>query len=591
MGAASQQPGVQVSIAHYRLLARLGAGGMGEVWRALDTRLNREVAIKILPEAFASDPDRRARFEREAQVLAALNHPNIAQVYGFEERALVMELVNGETLAGPVPLDTALGYADQIAGALESAHEKGIVHRDLKPANIMVTPSGVVKVLDFGLARMADPVTERTSDVANSPTLTISATRAGMILGTARHMAPEQARGKVVDKRADIWAFGCVLYEMLAGKPLFEGETISDILASVIKEEPDLSALSVPDHIRGVIAKCLRKDPQTRWRDIGDVRMALNEAPGPAATQPSSKTARVAWAAAVVMSILAVALALAFWRGGRAESPRPFMSLSVDLGPDAIRARDITLALSPDGTRVVFPIRTAGGGSQLAIRSLAQSSAQPLPGTDGAAQPFFSPDGEWVGFFAADKVQKVSVRGGDPITIASAMGGATPGNLSNGRGGTWSPTGDSVFAPGSASGLSRVPEQGGEPRVVTTLQTREGTHRWPQFLPGGKAVLFTASANRTDFAHGTVEAVSLPNGQRKVLVRDAFFGRGRPRPRHSEVAIAVHRRKRRRGESARDARFPSQRRQRHRLQHASRWQAICHVAGHKAAGHLDAGGF
>src|SRR5271154_3061429 len=261
------------TIGSYRITAKLGAGGMGEVYRARDTKLDREVAIKVLPAALAQDPERLARFEREAKVLASLNHPNIAQIYGIEDRTLIMELVEGQTLQGPLPLDTVLNYARQIADALEAAHEKNIIHRDLKPANIMITPAGVIKVLDFGLAAVtqsSDP-----SDPANSPTLTVSPTRAGMILGTAAYMSPEQARGKVVDKRTDIWAFGAVLYEIIIGKPLFSGETVSDIFVEVLSKEPDLSAL--PEGARYVVERCLRKDARKRWQAIGDVRIALEE--------------------------------------------------------------------------------------------------------------------------------------------------------------------------------------------------------------------------------------------------------------------------------------------------------------------------
>src|SRR6202522_2185941 len=276
----------------YEILAPIGAGGMGEVYRAKDTKLQRDVAIKVLPAALAQDPERLARFEREAKVLASLNHPNIAQIYGIEDRALIMELVEGETVQGPFPLETALNYARQIAEALEAAHEKNIIHRDLKPANIMITPAGVVKVLDFGLAAVgqsSDP-----SNPANSPTLTISPTRAGMILGTAAYMSPEQARGKVVDKRADIWAFGVVLYELLTGKRLFQGEDLTETLASVVKEEPPWGA--VPPQVRRLLKSCLEKDPKRRLRDIGDVWRMLEE---PAETQPArSRQSWIPWAAA-----------------------------------------------------------------------------------------------------------------------------------------------------------------------------------------------------------------------------------------------------------------------------------------------------
>src|SRR6202167_5636133 len=315
----------------YEILAHISAGGMGEVYRARDTKLDRDVAIKVIPPALAQDPERLARFEREAKVLASLNHPNIAQIYGIEEsnsvRALVMELVPGETLKGPLPVETALNYAKQIADALEAAHERGVVHRDLKPANIMLTPEGVVKVLDFGLAAVAqssDP-----SNPANSQTLTISPTRAGMILGTAAYMSPEQARGKPVDKRADIWAFGVVLYEMLTGKPLLAGETVSDTLAQVLTKEPDWE--QVPAKVRRLLKRCLEKDPKKRLRDIGDAWEVLEE---PLTTASSrSRLGRAGWIAAAV---LVVALGVALWAPWHAQKPadRPLVRLDVDLGAD-----------------------------------------------------------------------------------------------------------------------------------------------------------------------------------------------------------------------------------------------------------------
>src|ERR1700685_2411790 len=309
----------------YEILAPIGAGGMGEVYRARDTKLDRDVAIKVLPASFAQDPERLARFEREAKVLASLNHPNIAQIYGIEDRALVMELVPGESLKGPLPLETAMNYAKKIADALEDAHEKGIIHRDLKPANIMVTPQGVVKVLDFGLATVAqssDP-----SNPANSPTLTISPTRAGMILGTAAYMSPEQARGKVVDKRADIWAFGVVLFEMLTGKPLFHGETVSDTLAQVLTKEPDWE--QVPAKVRRLLQACLQKDPKQRLQAVGDWKLMLTDVQQIHVAAPSqSQFSFAAWAAAAA---LALALGVALWAPRRAANSvdRPLMRLEV----------------------------------------------------------------------------------------------------------------------------------------------------------------------------------------------------------------------------------------------------------------------
>src|SRR5271170_3335715 len=337
----------------YEILAPLGAGGMGEVYKARDIKLDRDVAIKVLPASFAQDPERLARFEREAKVLASLNHPNIAQIYGIEDRALVMELVPGQSLKGPLPLETALNYAKQIADALEAAHEKNIIHRDLKPANIMVTPASVVKVLDFGLAAVSQ--SSDSSDPVNSPTLTISPTRAGMILGTAAYMSPEQARGKPVDKRADIWAFGVVLFEMLTGRRLFEGETVSDTLAHVLKEEPDWTR--VPAKVQRLLRACLQKDPKQRLQAIGDWKLMLAE-DAPIATAPSpSRLGMTGWAAAAV---LVVALGVALWAPWRAQKPvdRPLVRLDVDLGADvslpAPYAGGSNVAISPDGTRLVY---------------------------------------------------------------------------------------------------------------------------------------------------------------------------------------------------------------------------------------------
>src|SRR5579863_947822 len=329
------------TIAHYRITAKLGEGGMGEVYRAVDTKLDREVALKILPAAFAADADRMARFEREAKVLASLNHPNIAQIYGVEERALVMELVEGEPLKGPVPLETALDYARQIADALEAAHEKGIVHRDLEPANIKVTPAGVVKVLDFGLAAIAQGPAVQSANPATSPTLTMRATEAGVIMGTAGYMAPEQARGKPVDKRADIWAFGVVLYEILSGARAFDGEDVAEVLAAVIHKEPDLARL--PEPVRGVVERCLRKDPRKRMRDIGDVRMALEEE-AVAQPAPPRMSARKRWLAWVTAAVFAAIAGAASWTAWRATRPadRPLMRLSVELGADVVRNQNFT---------------------------------------------------------------------------------------------------------------------------------------------------------------------------------------------------------------------------------------------------------
>jgi serine/threonine-protein kinase len=387
------------TIAHYRITAKLGQGGMGEVWRATDTKLNRDVAIKVLPEAFAQDADRMARFEREAQVLASLNHPNIAAIYGVEERALVMELVEGEQLHGPLSLETALNCARQIAEALEAAHEKGITHRDLKPGNIMVTPQGVVKVLDFGLAAVAQT---SSGDPTTSPTLTISPTRAGMILGTAAYMSPEQARGTPADKRADIWSFGVVLYEMLTGEQLFQGETVSDTLAAVLTKEPDLAR--VPVKVRQLLERCLKKDPQQRLRDIGDAFSLLAEAP-----QAQQTASRLPWAIAGALALVAAVAFWAPWRARPTKPMQPLLRLPLDLGSDALLGSyaGADAILSPDGSRIVYV-----SNARLFRRRLDQTEATELPGTEGAYAPFFSPDGQWVGFFVRGELKKASVEGG-----------------------------------------------------------------------------------------------------------------------------------------------------------------------------------
>jgi predicted Ser/Thr protein kinase len=483
----------------YEILAPIGAGGMGEVYRARDTKLKREIALKVLPDSFARDPERMARFQREAEVLAAFNHANIAQIYGVEDRALVMELVDGQTLQGPLPLETALNYARQIADALEAAHEKNIIHRDLKPANIMITPAGVVKVLDFGLAAVAqssDP-----SDPANSPTLTISPTRAGMILGTAAYMSPEQARGKAVDKRADIWAFGVVLFEMLTGQRLFAGETVSDTLAAVLKTEPDLT--QVPANVRRLLEACLQKDPKRRLQAIGDWRLLLTDEPQQVVAPSRS---RLAWIAAV-LAVVSIGLGAMLWRSTRPIDPplKPLVRLDVDLGPDvSLGSRSgADVIISPDGTRLVYVSR-----NRLFTRRLDQTDATELAGTEGASAPFISPDGQWVGFFAGGKLKKTSVEGGGVIALCDA--GVIP------PGGSWSGDGYIVAALNLPDGLWQIPSAGGTPVLLTRLDHGETgyEYQWPQIIPGAKAVLFTHAGN--------VEVISLPERRSKVLAHGTF---------------------------------------------------------------------
>ncbi len=389
----------------YEVVALIGQGGMGEVYLALDTKLGRDVAIKVLPEAFAHDPQRLARFQREAKMLASLNHPNIATIHGLEEsngtHYLVMELVPGETLRervareGALPVEEALGIARQIAEALEAAHEKSIIHRDLKPANVKVTPEGKVKVLDFGLAK-AFAGEEAGSDPSNSPTLSQAATLPGVILGTAAYMSPEQAQGKPVDKRADIWAFGVVVYEMVTGRRPFRGDGVPETLAAVLKEEPQWDR--VPAKVQGLLRSCLKKDPKQRLRDIADAKLLVEETPQTLERANSGlRHSRVLWVAA-----LAVVAVVAVWVAWLATRPvdRPLMRFRADLGPEAVEGANITAAISPDGTRLAFVARDAGGKEQLATRLLDQAQATVLSGTENAADPFFSPDGLWIGFFA-----------------------------------------------------------------------------------------------------------------------------------------------------------------------------------------------
>jgi Tol biopolymer transport system component/predicted Ser/Thr protein kinase len=453
----------------YEILAPIGAGGMGEVYRARDTKLERDVAIKVLPAALAQDPERLARFEREAKVLAALNHPNIAQIYGIEDRALIMELVDGQTLQGPLPLETALDYARQIADALEAAHEKSIIHRDLKPANIMITPSGVVKVLDFGLAAVSqssDP-----SNPANSPTLTISPTRAGMILGTAAYMSPEQARGKAVDKRADIWAFGVVLYEMLTGKQLFQGETVSDTLAQVLTKEPDWKQL--PAKVRRLLRRCLDKDPKRRLRDIGDAWELLEDLPTP--TAPSrSWLGMTSSVAAGVFALVAATLAFIHFREKppvqevvRFEIPAPANAKFDDFsGP----------VVSRDGRKIAFIATGADRKPMIWVRSLDAEEARPLAGTEDAYGPFWSPDSRFLAFASGGKLKKIGATGGpaQPLCDAPSL-----------RGGVW--TSDNRILFGTLGPLQVVSASGGMPTPLTVVDhsRNELAHAVSAMLPDG----------------------------------------------------------------------------------------------------------
>jgi eukaryotic-like serine/threonine-protein kinase len=463
---------------------------MGEVWRARDSRLSRDVALKVLPTAFTRDPDRLSRFRREAQVLAALNHPNIAAIYGFEEsdgvQALVLELVDGPTLAdriaqGPIPFDAVLSIARQLVEALEAAHEQGIVHRDLKPANIKLRPDGTVKVLDFGLAKLADPVASGLHtghSVASSPTLTTPAmTQLGMILGTAAYMSPEQAAGKPVDKRADIWAFGAVLSEMLTGKRLFEGETIAHTLASVLTKEPNWSTL--PEHVQRLLRWCLEKDPKQRLRDIGDAKRLLVHQESSDLARRDKLASNLRWkvgaAAVTALAIPALAITLVHFR----EEPLRPQVLQYTI-PSPENGRIDTFELSPDGHYVVIAL-VGVRGFPLWIRALDSPQARALPGTEGATHPFWSPDSRYIGFFAQGKIKKVAVSGGPAQVLADAP---------SGRGGTWNRDAVIVFNPGFGAGLSRISASGGD--LVSITEAASGTHGFPQFLPDGRRFLYLA---------------------------------------------------------------------------------------------------
>ena len=520
---------------------------MGQVWQATDTQLKREVALKILPDAFAADPDRLARFKREAQILASLNHPNIAAIYGIEEapstsapstdgdaersqgsgqavRALVLELVEGPTLAdrisnGPIPLDEALPIAKQIAEALEAAHEAGVIHRDLKPANIKVRDDGTVKVLDFGLAKALGP--SPTGDPSESPTLTAMATQMGVIMGTAAYMSPEQARGKPVDKRADIWAFGCVVYEMLTGSKPFPGDDISQTLARVIDRDPDWETLprALPQALDTCLRRCLQKDPRQRVRDIGDARLAMEggfETTASAPSEPVAVPQLQVWQrpipATVAMLAAVVTGGLAVWTMTRPEVvPTGLVRFSIvppDTAPMNLVGPDRDLAVSPDGNQVVYKgLNSTGTAPQLNLRPIDQLAGEPLRGAELAVGPFFSPDGQWVGFQGATyrTLYKVSILGGLPVRIAT-----TPRIIT---GHSWGADGQIVFGMVDG-GLFRVSDGGGEPEVLTTPDSAEGErdHRWPYIIPGRDAVVFTINADDTPLISGQLAVLDLDSG-------------------------------------------------------------------------------
>jgi serine/threonine protein kinase/Tol biopolymer transport system component len=491
----------------YEILALVGKGGMGEVYRAHDPRLNRDVAIKVSNAQFTE------RFTREARTIALLNHTNICHLYDVGPNYLVMEFVEGQDLKGPLDFKDALPIIEQLIDGIEAAHEKNIVHRDLKPANIKITPEGVVKILDFGLAKAMEPPPSQEGGTENSPTMTMGGTQAGTILGTAAYMSPEQAKGKVADKRSDIWSFGVVLYEMLTGKKLFGGETAVEILGAVLNKEPDVAA--TPVRVHRLLRWCLEKDRKKRLAAIGDARRMLEEGFSDvdvgATVSSSSGLQAGGWLWPSAAAVLAVVAGVALWAPWRAEktADRPMARLDVDLGADvALPAPSLngnSVAISPDGTRLVY---ASGTPTHLFTRRLDQLKASELPGTEGAAASFFSPDGQWVGFGAGGKLKKISVEGGAVVPL---------GDITTFGGASWGEDGGIIVCD-TAKGLVRFPAAGGPPETVATPGKGELALGLPQILPGGKAILF-ARAVAFDPDQNTLEVLTLADHRRKVVNR------------------------------------------------------------------------
>jgi len=553
---------IGTTLSHYRITAKLGEGGMGEVYRATDERLDRDVAIKVLPEAVAQDAERLARFEREAKLLAKLNHPHIATLFSFESSELsppvipseaegrveesgrgdgrsvhflVMELAEGETLAdrikkGAIPVDDALPIALQIAEGLEAAHEQGIIHRDLKPANVMLSPEGKVKILDFGIAKPLEaPAGEGEGDTR---TVTTPPTRPGVVMGTPAYMSPEQLRGERADRRSDIWAFGVTVWEMLTGSRLFNGASDSEILAAVLRAEPEWSELPVqtPMPVGRLLRRCLERDPRERLHDIADARLEIEEAitaPDWASTDQSGRPEptfrdrmRAAWPAVLAAFVVGALLVTTVWMVSevRSTTPGPSMRLALNLPPGVtIIAADFpVLALSPDGRWLVFAA-TDGETLRLFKRSLEQFNAAPIPGTEGGDHPFFSPDGRWVGFFAGGKLKKAPLDGGLPQVLADAP---------RPWGAAWGQDGTIAYIPRDTQGLWRVPATGGPPVEIASPLREQGELdlNWPEFLPDGKAVLLTAFEGMTaDTANICV--LDLESRARRTLIENASFAR------------------------------------------------------------------
>ncbi|HEY3123523.1 MAG TPA: protein kinase, partial [Thermoanaerobaculia bacterium] len=532
----------------YEILSPLGAGGMGEVYRARDKKLGRDVAIKVLPEAVANDHERLSRFEREAQVVASLNHPNIGTIYGVEDSggapALVMELVEGPTLQdriaqGPIPLEEALPIAREITEGLEYAHERGIIHRDLKPANVKLTGDGKVKILDFGLAKALDPVAGASSpDVTRSPTITAAATQAGVILGTAAYMSPEQARGKPADKRSDIWAFGCVLWEMLTGKRLFHGETVSDTLAAVLRADIDWETLpaGTPPAIRRLLERCLERDPKRRLRDVGEARIAVEEAPASLIGIRAETAAGIASRRAGRGRIMATALAGVALGAGlvagvaavrhRRSARDSVVRLNVVLPRDqAMVVADLpNFALSRDGAEIAYVAKKESGKSALYLRSMGSFDARELADTEGATAPFFSPDGQWLGYLVGGRVVKMALSGGTPQPVCD-----TP--VSDAGGAAWADDG-SILVPSMNGGLMRVAPSGGKCVEIVKPDSTRGGFLGPESLPGGDGILFASLGGfQTSQAH--IAVLDLKTGKSQVIISQGT------NPRYVEPGFVV----------------------------------------------------
>ncbi len=513
----------------YEIVAPLGAGGMGEVYKARDTRLERSIAVKVLPEHIAEREESRARFEREARAVASLNHPNICTLHDIgrheDTSYMVMELIDGETLAdrlarGALPLEQALKFAGQIADALDRAHRAGVTHRDVKPQNIMLTRDGV-KVLDFGLAK------SQAKSGPNEATLTAVLTTEGTIMGTPQYMAPEQFEGREADARSDIWALGAVLYEMVTGQKAFQGKSYSSLVGAILSADPAPMAVKpfTPAWLERLVRRCLQKDPDDRWQTMRDVVIELKSPPAEV-VPVAAKFNRWPWVVAGAATLALLVAGIGWYNAARPAPPRPLLHLNVDIPPATpLERADVQvgiggnlIALSPDGTRLVLSLRGADGQTRLHTRLLHQSQLTPLAGTENAHGPFFSPGGDWIGFFADQQMKKIAVEGGAAVTFG-------PAHLVSGA--SWGDDGNIIVA--SRNTLWRIPSAGGKLLALTTLKAGEETHRWPQVLPGSKEVLFTAATQASSgYGDATIEVLSLETGERKTLHRGGFFPRYLP---------------------------------------------------------------